>query len=189
MIERVISGGQTGADQAGWRAAKRFGLATGGWMPRGFVTEDGPRPEFAELYGAKEHASQKYPPRTRANARIASATLVFDAALVKSLSSLSAGSQITIRACMEYEKPNAVIPVQLGQAHDPRSVAVVADWINQHAGRTLNIAGNRESKSPGIGQWVQSFLCDVFRAMGLQELPTAPPTPAPNDHPARGDEV
>ena len=33
MISRVISGGQTGADQAGWRAAKRCGIATGGeWM-------------------------------------------------------------------------------------------------------------------------------------------------------------
>jgi len=42
----------------------------------------------------------------------------------------------------------------------------------------LNIAGNRESKFPGIGAWVESFLCDVFKAMGLQELPTAPPTPA-----------
>ena len=28
MSIKVISGGQTGADQAGWRAAKRFGLDT-----------------------------------------------------------------------------------------------------------------------------------------------------------------
>lgn len=39
----IISGGQTGADQAGWRAARRCGLATGGRMPREFETEDGPR--------------------------------------------------------------------------------------------------------------------------------------------------
>ena len=180
MIERVISGGQTGADQAGWRAAKRFGIATGGWMPRNFLTEAGPCPEFAAKYGAKEHVSSKYPPRTRANARIASATLVFDAAPAKSLSTLSAGSQVTIRACMEYDKPSAVIPVGLGQIHDPRSVAVVVDWINLHAGRTLNIAGNRESKFPGIGEWVEAFLCDVFKAMGLQELPLEPPTPDPH---------
>src|SRR3954453_21838055 len=52
MLERVISGGQTGADLAGWRAARAAGIATGGWMPRGFWTEAGERPEFAELYGA-----------------------------------------------------------------------------------------------------------------------------------------
>ena len=31
-----------------------FGVPTGGWMPKGFLTEDGPRPEFAEQYGAAE---------------------------------------------------------------------------------------------------------------------------------------
>ena len=30
MLERVVSGGQTGADQAGLRAARAFGIATGG---------------------------------------------------------------------------------------------------------------------------------------------------------------
>jgi hypothetical protein len=38
MIERVISGGQTGADQAGWRAARAAGIPTGGFMPKGFLT-------------------------------------------------------------------------------------------------------------------------------------------------------
>ena len=52
MIERVLSGGQSGADQASWRAAKTHGIPTGGAMPKGFRTEDGPRPEFAERYGA-----------------------------------------------------------------------------------------------------------------------------------------
>ena len=57
MLERIVSGGQTGADQAGWRAAKALGIATGGWMARRFLTEDGPRPEFRKLYGAVEHPS------------------------------------------------------------------------------------------------------------------------------------
>ena len=36
MLEKIISGGQTGADQAAWRAAKAFGVPTGGWMPKDF---------------------------------------------------------------------------------------------------------------------------------------------------------
>ena len=51
-IKKIISGFQTGADIGGILAAKRLGLETGGTMPKGFRTEDGPRPEFAELYGA-----------------------------------------------------------------------------------------------------------------------------------------
>jgi hypothetical protein len=39
MLEKILSGGQTGADQAAWRAARSFGLPTGGWMPLGFLTE------------------------------------------------------------------------------------------------------------------------------------------------------
>ena len=52
MLEKIISGGQSGADQAGWRVARAFGIPTGGAMPLGFLTEEGSRPEFAELYGA-----------------------------------------------------------------------------------------------------------------------------------------
>ena len=73
---RIISGGQMGADQAGWRAARRAGLPTSGWMPRGFETEDGPRPEFAGEFGAVEVAGG-YKVRTRANARDSDATVWF----------------------------------------------------------------------------------------------------------------
>lgn len=122
-IEKVISGGQTGADQAAWRAAKRFGLATGGWMPKGFLTEDGPRPGYAELYGAREHEFAWYPPRTRANVRDSDATVVFDR--------------------MTKNSPGTTL--------------------------ALNAAGNRESSSPGIGQWVEEYLCEAFRLMGFKE--------------------
>lgn len=50
-LRRVISGGQCGVDVAALRAAKRAGLQTGGTMPRGWRTLDGPRPEYAAEYG------------------------------------------------------------------------------------------------------------------------------------------
>lgn len=30
---------------------------------------------------------------------------------------------------------------------------------------SLNIAGNRESKSPGIGAWVEEYLAEMFRIL------------------------
>jgi hypothetical protein len=42
MLELVISGGQTGADQGGLRATRACGIPTGGWAPRGWLTEAGP---------------------------------------------------------------------------------------------------------------------------------------------------
>jgi hypothetical protein len=40
MLERVISGGQTGVDQAALRAAQACGLETGGYAPLGWETEE-----------------------------------------------------------------------------------------------------------------------------------------------------
>jgi Circularly permutated YpsA SLOG family len=49
MITLVISGGQTGADQAGWRAAQACDIPTGGWMPLHFMTENGPDGSLGRL--------------------------------------------------------------------------------------------------------------------------------------------
>jgi hypothetical protein len=78
MLEHIITGRQIGADQAGWRAARRFGIATGRSMPHGFLTEAGPCPEFATLYGAVE-IDGGYPERTAANVRDSDMTLWFGA--------------------------------------------------------------------------------------------------------------
>jgi hypothetical protein len=169
MVETIISGGQTGADQAGWRAAKRFGLKTGGWMPRGYRTEDGPRPEFAEMYGANEHTSREYPPRTRANVREADVTLVFDTSRDHTFEGLSRGSQRTIITADERRKQSLVVVVTRGEPLDPKRPAALAKRLRELNPRSLNVAGNRESKAPGIGYWVEKYLCEVFRLLGLEE--------------------
>ena len=42
MIQKLISGGQTGADRAGLDVAIRHGFPHGGWCPKGRKAEDGP---------------------------------------------------------------------------------------------------------------------------------------------------
>jgi len=44
MTKKIISGGQTGADQAALDVAIEFGITHGGWIPRGRKTEDGRLP-------------------------------------------------------------------------------------------------------------------------------------------------
>jgi hypothetical protein len=77
MLVKVISGGQTGVDQAGWRAAKACGIPTGGYIPKGFLTEEGFRPEFVERYGAVETETTGYQDRTRYNVLEADGTVWF----------------------------------------------------------------------------------------------------------------
>ena len=49
MITKIISGGQTGADQAALDAAIEMGIPHGGWIPRGRLTESGPLPQRYNL--------------------------------------------------------------------------------------------------------------------------------------------
>jgi hypothetical protein len=42
-IVKVISGGQTGADQGGLVAARTLKIETGGTAAKGWLTEDGPK--------------------------------------------------------------------------------------------------------------------------------------------------
>ena len=65
MLERIITGGQTGADQAALRAACAAGLATGGWAPAGWATEEGPALGLAffglvELPGADDATRRRW---------------------------------------------------------------------------------------------------------------------------------
>jgi hypothetical protein len=39
----------------------------------------------------------------------------------------------------------------------------VAEWITRGGFKVLNVAGNRESKAPGIGVKVETFVGAVFR--------------------------
>lgn len=49
MLEKIISGGQTGADQAALDVAVKYNFAYGGWIPKGRKTEAGPLPSRYRL--------------------------------------------------------------------------------------------------------------------------------------------
>lgn len=151
ILTKIISGGQTGADQAALRAAKEFGITTGGWMPLGYVTLDGLRPEFAELYNMKEHDSPLYPPRTRRNIIESDGTVRFAG------SWNSRGELLTIKEVLAANKPSLDVDV-LGST----SPQELATWLIDKNIRILNVAGNSEKTLPGIEEFVFIFLTETF---------------------------
>lgn len=133
MIKKIRSGGQTGADQGGLAAARHLGLMTGGWIPKGCLTEFGSMPHLLEKYGLTEHTSDKYPPRTAANVKDSDGTVWFG-------KTGSAGFQCTESACIKHHKPFRVIFMTLD----------LIEFIEEFKIQELNVAGNRESTNPGI---------------------------------------
>jgi hypothetical protein len=159
----IIGGGQTGADIAGWRAAKRCGFVTRGWMPEGWLTEDGPRPEYAAQYGAVELVGGGYPERTTRNVQDADAVLWFG-------STWTAGAKATLNAARRYSKPVFIVG-DLAEA-DPQTVAA---WIGDKGPAVLMIAGNRASKATIPDDQIERHLAEVFALLGF------PPTEGPGD--------
>ena len=61
---KIVSGAQTGVDQGGLLAAIDLGIEWGGWVPKGWRTENGTVPERFRPK-MREHASSNYLGRTR----------------------------------------------------------------------------------------------------------------------------
>ncbi len=60
MLRKIISGGQTGADQAALNAAIKYNVPHGGWIQKGRKTEDGILPYEYKLKELKSGAHPKY---------------------------------------------------------------------------------------------------------------------------------
>jgi hypothetical protein len=155
-LKRVISGGQTGADQGGLFAARAAGLETGGWAPRFYRTDEGPMPDLLQSFGLVETDSDRYPIRTRFNIRDSDATLIV------AVRFSSAGTKLTQKICQELKKPIFCVNPALTNEILPW---IVAEWLYDHDVRTLNVAGNRESSVAGIQQFTQDYLQRVIQEL------------------------
>lgn len=153
MITTVISGGQNGADQGGVAAAKKLGIKTGGFVPNGWITLDGPAPHLEKEYGMQQHKSPKYPPRTEANVKMADGTIRF------ATNFNSYGEQCTLKAIKKHSKPYFDVDVR-----NPPDVAEVVKWITSNNIKILNVAGNSEKSSPGIFDFVMNYMLMVLDA-------------------------
>lgn len=148
----IISGGQSGVDQEALRAAKVLGIATGGTMPRGFMTLDGPRPDLAKEYGLTECSEPGYPARTEANVVNSDATLRVAADFN------SPGELCTLRYIRQHRKPHLEVwmPRDLDAAMRrgfdwEAHIQSMRGWLNRVRPRVLNVAGNSLKTWPEAG--------------------------------------
>ena len=147
-VESLYAGGQTGVDRAVLDVALASGLKVTGWCPRGRRAEDGP---LDPRYPLRETPSAHYAQRTEWNVRDSDGTLV----LLRD--EMDDGTALTIRQAIRQARP--LLLVDLESSLDS---ATVRQWIRRSAVQHLNIAGPRESRSPGIYQVARVFLEKLF---------------------------
>lgn len=161
MLRRIVSGGQTGVDISAVIVAKKFGIETGGWMPKGFLTQVGPRPDYAEVYGMQEHSSPSYVPRTYANVKDSDGTLRFAGDFE------SPGELCTFKAITQYNKP--FFDVALTDGPWESIANCILDWLASNEIEVLNVAGNSEKTFPGISAEAMDLMEAIFNTMGLTQ--------------------
>lgn len=159
MLEKIISGGQTGVDRAALDAAMAAGVDVGGWCPPGREAEDGLIPLNYPLKETPKNASPDAPGiprslRTEWNVRDSDATLIIISG--KSASS-DPGTQWTSDCAIKYRKPLLQI-----DADDTEATEKMKNWIASNSITVLNIAGQSESLVPGIYRKTFALLRELF---------------------------
>jgi hypothetical protein len=157
-LVKVISGGQTGVDQAALRAARDCGLQIGGWCPPGRVCEAGLIPAEFPLQETEADRSPGAPDvprsqRTEWNVRDSDGTVVIQAADAAA----DPGTSWAIGCAARFDKPLLVCRVD-----DPEAVKKIQQWLAAFRIETLSIGGPSESTAPGIGERVHAMLLAVF---------------------------
>jgi len=152
-ITKIVSGGQTGADQGGLDAALYCSIPHGGWCPKGRKSENGIIPAKYQL---QEMPSPDYLVRTKANVVDSDATVIF------TCGELDGGSLKTAQFAIKFKKP--YLHVDLDKLSRAESIQAVVNWLQSScpAECILNVAGSRGSKAPGIQQSVMVRMVDVI---------------------------
>lgn len=148
----IVTGGQTGADRAAMDVALSMGLPLRGWCPKGRASESG---RIEEVYPLQETGSDDPAVRTEMN------VIDSDATLVLTIGEARDGTPLTEQCAERHGRP--MLRFEIGRSPSEADVKTFRDWVGEHSVRVLNVAGPRESHSPGVvytraAEWLEALL-------------------------------
>ena len=158
-INKIVSGGQSGADRAALDWAIEHGIPHGGWCPKGRRAEDGP---IDGMYRLQQTPSANYVQRTEWNARDSDGTVVFSIG-----KTLTGGSKKTVALARKHGRPVLHVSVASG-VHAVE--AALRRFIGEHDIKVLNVAGPRASKEPEVGKFVKAILDRTWPSAGAEHF-------------------
>ena len=146
-IDKIISGGQTGADRAALDFAIARNLPYGGWLPRGRKTEDG---ALDLKYRLQEMPTTDYAKRTEQNVIDADGTVIVSHGFPV------AGSALTLEFTRRHDRP--CLHIDLKEISPEKAAEVLVSWLGENRIRVLNVAGPRAGRDPAIYPAVMDLL-------------------------------
>ncbi|WP_019216466.1 YpsA SLOG family protein, partial [Legionella tunisiensis] len=112
MLEKIVSGGQTGVDRAALDVAIDWNILYGGWCPKGRLDENGTIPKkyqyLKELEENYLNDKENFDARTKKNIQDSDGTLI----LVPSLplpETIKDGTLLTIEIVNSSKKPSFLV--------------------------------------------------------------------------------
>ncbi|MBI3852368.1 MAG: putative molybdenum carrier protein [Verrucomicrobia bacterium] len=151
MPEKIISGGQTGADRAALDFAIARNIPHGGWCPRGRLAEDG---RISERYELAETPATDYAQRTEWNVRDSDGTVIFTIGRA-----LAGGSKQTSKFAKQLGKPW----LHLSQDADGNAtVDKLRQFLSENRIKVLNVAGSRKSQERQVGDFTTVTLTRLW---------------------------
>ena len=152
VLRKIVSGGQTGADQGALDGALDLNFPHGGWISAGRKTENGP---LAKKYRLRELVSPAYRDRTEKNVNDSDGTLIV------SHGELSGGSALTRSFALKHHKPWLHIDFDLYNMS--KAVDKVFPWIVANKIEVLNVAGSRLSSDSSIYEKTRSLVREMVQ--------------------------
>ena len=137
MLKKIISGGQTGADQAVLDIVIKLGLPHGGWIPKGRITEARPLPD---KYKLKEMPTDSYSECIEQNVKDSKGTLIISYG--KLTGDLNYAREMTLK------HKRQLLGIDLNQTIQFKAASLVNDWVQLRHIDVLYVIGPNASVNP-----------------------------------------
>jgi hypothetical protein len=160
MLKKIISGGQTGADQAVLDIVIKLGIPHGGWIPKGRITEAGPLPD---KYRLKEMTTDSYSECIEQNVKDSKGTLII------SYGKLTGDLDYAREMALKHKRQ--LLGIDLNQTIQFKAASLVNDWVQLRHIDVLYVIGPSASVDPNA--WKHT--ANIVEGAIILDLMNAPP--------------
>ena len=160
MLKKIISGDQTGADQAVLDMVIKLGIPHGGWIPKGRITEAGPLPD---KYRLKEMPTDSYSECIEQNVKDSKGTLII------SYGKLTDDLNYAREMALKHKRQ--LLGIDLNQTIQFKAASLVNDWVQLRHIDVLYVIGPSASIDPDA--WKHT--ANIIEGAIILDLMNAPP--------------